>query len=265
SVALVFVFSLPVSLDLHHYYLGQFPANVWHNSTTILAMPLVVLAFGSCCHFLSKPDVRVLLRLVLWSVLMYIIKPSFIPVLVVAFPLFTLFRFGFTKPLAASLVYSLLLGLLLIFPLIFISGGSDHRVEQGGVEMALFKVWSLYSDNYLLSLVATLLFPLTCFLLYTKQAIKDDVLLFCWACWVISFGMFATINETGGFLRAGNFGWQVIMASYLLFLTSLVFFNKRIAENASLGWKEKTIGAIFILHFVSGVFYLIKLMFLGYQ
>lgn len=265
TVGLIFLFSLPVGFDIKHYYLGQFPANIWHNSTTILVMPFVVLAFDSCCQYFIDPDRKVFLRLMLWSALIYIIKPSILPVFILIFPAFTLFKQGGTKGFLWTLLYSFTFGLLLIFPMVFVANGNIDRVAEGGLEIALFKVWSLYSDNYAGSLIASLLFPLGCVVLYMKEAIKDIRMWFGWSCWGLSFIMFTLINETGHFIRAGNFGWQVIMASFLLFLTSLNFTNARMQDSKKHGWKVIVLRSLFGLHLISGLFYLVKLILVGYQ
>lgn len=264
SVALIFLFSLPVDLNIQHYYLGQFPANIWHNSTTIVVMPFVILAFDSCCQYFTNSDNKSLRRLFLWSILIYIIKPSILPILVIVFPVFTLVQYGFKRPFVLSLIYGAFFGALLLLPMLWMQSGGTGRNEGGGLEFALFKVWSLYSNNYWASILASLLFPVVCLILYLKMVIRDVSLMFSWAIWILSFLLFAFVNETGSSLKAGNFGWQVIMATYLLFLTNLVFFNRIRAGREKVFWKERVVVSIFGLHLISGMVYLFKMMILGY-
>lgn len=264
-IGLVFAFSLPVSLDLADYYLGQFPPNIWHNSTTIVVMPFVVLAFYASYNYLLKPDKRSFALLILWTALIYIIKPSILPVLALIFPLFALSGHGLKRPFWMATLYSLLVISTLVLPLLFVAGGSAGRNEGGGLAIGLFEVWSLYSGNYVASLLATLLFPMVCVALYFKKAKENLLLRYGWTAWLVAFLMFAFIHETGQFFKAGNFGWQLIMASYLLFLTSVIFFNKQLSAKGTMEKKDKAIIAAFVLHVVSGVFYLVKMMFLGFQ
>ncbi|MCE7996138.1 MAG: hypothetical protein HEP71_29430 [Roseivirga sp.] len=265
SIGLVFAFSLPVSLNLADYYLGQFSPNIWHNSTTIVVMPFVILAFYASYTYLLKPANGSFGLLILWTALIYIIKPSILPVLALVFPLLALSRYPLKRPFWMAALYSLLVILMLITPMLFVAGGSAGRNEGGGLAFGLFEVWSLYSDNYLVSLLATLLFPILCVVLYLKKAKEHLLLSYGWTTWLVAFLMFAFIHETGQFFKAGNFGWQLIMASYLLFLTSVIFFNKQLMKKGMIEKKDKAIMAAFLLHVVSGAVYLVKMMFLGYQ
>lgn len=264
-VALVFVFSLPVNFNLSQYYLGQFPANVWHNSTTIAVMPFVVLAFHAAYRYLKSPEATTFFWLGFWSLLVYFIKPSILPIFVVTLPGFALLKHSFGKVFRNAGVYALVMVVLLLWPMLFVSGGSNGKNAGGGLAVGLFEVWSLYSNTYLLSLLASLLFPLSVIAVYFKHAKSDFLLQLAWVAWFIAFAMFAILYETGEFMKAGNLGWQVIMASYLLFLASLTFFNKHLKGQERTGFKEYTVGAIFLLHLLSGLVYLVKMMFLGFH
>jgi hypothetical protein len=264
-IALLFTFSLPVSFNLHQYYLGQFPANIWHNSTTIAVMPFVVLAFHASYRYLNHPARRFFIWLCIWTVLIYITKPSILPVLILILPGFALVRHGPGKVFGMTMVYAVITVLLLIWPLLFVSGGRNGNNVGGGLGIGLFEVWSLYSNSYILSVLASLLFPLVVIAVYFKDGKRDFLLQFAWAAWFVALAMYALLYETGEFMKAGNFGWQVLMASYLLFLASLVFFNRQIRGKPHLDTKAYVVMAVFLLHFVSGLVYLVKLMFLGFH
>ena len=97
ATSLIFVFSIPVGLFLSKsYYLGYFPANVWHNSTTMFVMPfaitLFLLSIQQLQHYSSKR---------FWWILVFILlnafaKPSYLFIYFIVFPLFALYKYKLT-------------------------------------------------------------------------------------------------------------------------------------------------------------------------
>ncbi len=85
-------------------YIGSYSANVWHNSTTIFAMPFVLLLFWqSYKQILEYKFVR-LFYILLLIILNILIKPSFLFAIIVVYPLLLLLVFKFSKSFWINLI-----------------------------------------------------------------------------------------------------------------------------------------------------------------
>ena len=78
-VALLYTFSMPLvdPLQPNRIYLGQLSANVWHNSTTILASALVLPTFVFAVRFLRTPSGPSSLGLATFMALTTLCKPNY--------------------------------------------------------------------------------------------------------------------------------------------------------------------------------------------
>lgn len=91
SFSLLFTFSLPSILIFKGLLCSlNFSPNVWHNSTTIFVMPFVILLFWTSLKQLKEFQVKRLFIITVLIITTVLIKPSFIFVFVVAYPIFFL-------------------------------------------------------------------------------------------------------------------------------------------------------------------------------
>ncbi|MBD2143828.1 hypothetical protein [Sphaerospermopsis sp. FACHB-1194] len=276
SLMLTFVFSLPLSLMVGgYYYLGNTPPNIWHNSTTIFLMPFALLLFWQSYEQIKTPKADRIVWISLLIILNIIIKPSFFFVFLVCYPIFFIKQFGWTKLTFVNLIPLLIgcfmLGIQYLGHYIWYIGslteGGDH-----GVTISLFTVWSHFSPNIPLSLLGSLLFPLLCIILHWKTAVNH--LLIKYACfqYLIAITIYALLMETGLRQYHGNFGWQCIVASYILYLSASILlieklglnqnnnaFSNLISLTLSISPKNKLILITLMLHFLAGIGYIIRI------
>lgn len=237
--------------------LGYIPVNTWHNSTTIMLMPVALLLFFRSYDFVNlnkesffSKEALVLLLLTILSVL---IKPSFFFVFVIAFPLFYLLNHKFSKPLMAVILICAagLAAMMMIRQYVYTGSGSQVVIKP-------FEAWSTWSTNIPLSLLASVAFPLTVIVLYPRQAKKDKLLQYSWLSFFIGLFIYILLNETGVRAIHGNFSWQTIVCNFILFLSSIIFLLKQKTD-----LKSRVAFAVFAMHVVTGIIFIAKLPFFG--
>ena len=263
SVGLIFTFSLPLSKLLGgHYYLGNLPPNVWHNSTTIFLMPFALLLFWNSYEQLKNPTTKRIIILSILVLINIIIKPSFCFVFIVLYPIFLASSFGFTKKLWINVI-PIIIGITLIFiqyTILYVNSlNASGLYDDSKVVISIFQVWSHFSPNIPISLLGSILFPVIYIAFYWKEACQNLLMKYTISGYIIAVIIFSLFMETG------NSVWQCIVTSYILYMVVSAFFLKKInvAKNNNsslvLSNKNKIILFVFCLHLLSGLFYIIKI------
>lgn len=246
SITLLFLFALP-NLNLvykEYYYLGSFTPNVWHNTTIMVLMPFTLLLYFT---IFIKPQNTVLNIILIF--LNIIIKPSFIfimvPLLIIK-QLFTFenskikINFNFNKTYCIYILFSLLFLAIQYYTIYVISPDS-----KSGVQIVFFdsfeKPWQYF--NILIGLCASFLFPIATLLLLRKADIHTfNTIILLAVALLINF----SIIETGDRRGHGNFSWQIIPASYLLFLFTTISVLKY--KHILTKWKLQVLTSCFLTH-----------------
>lgn len=269
---LVILFCL--ALFAHNYpvfsrrlYLGQFPPNVWHNSTTIFLMPFALLLFYRSYVFLRDGEMKLLPHLLILCIINILIKPSFCFVFLIVFPAFAIIRFGVSKKSQAAIVLALFVGALILLQYLYIYKYAtifDLYTDRGrsDIKIAFLQVWRSFSRNILLSLIASLVFPLVSLVFYYKSLISSFFYRYAATSFVVALLIFMVLAESGGREFHGNFVWQVIMCTYLLFTVTLTEIAKKNLTTPLAAKHAK--GALVALagHFGFGLVYLAKILIL---
>ncbi|AWA29258.1 hypothetical protein HYN48_03675 [Flavobacterium magnum] len=269
AFSLLVCFSLPSILFLDNiYYLANFPANIWHNSTIIFAMPFVVMLFWVSLKQISEYKHTRTLAIIFLIALNIVIKPSFIFVYVIAFPLINLLRFKFGRHFWLNLIPVVAAFIFVILQYYYVFISAETITTQSSVKIHFFNVlahWTGSTHWYqilfivLSTVISSYLFPLV-FLTRNRGLLKQDMVLFAVFCAVIGLLIFYALSETGAREFDGNFIWQTFMCSFLLFFVCIVQLLKSIFDNP-LGWKAYKIEIIaFSLHLISGIYYFYRLI-----
>ncbi len=264
SLAMLLTFSLPTfNLFLqNNYYLGQIPMNVWHNSTTILLMPFAMLLFFRSFEQLEKPTQRGILIITGMVALNLAAKPSFFFVFCMVYPLMLLWQFGLSRQFWQNMIPVMIgLGLLAaqyyaIYQIGYRAGYTDERE----VVINFLAVWHIFSPNIPLSLLASLVFPLTYLVSYPGDLAKNRLVQYSCLAYLASLVIFSILAETETHLGHGNFFWQTVVCSYLLFVVLLMQFIPKLLLAGLSGWKNRLILMAFALHAASGIIYLIRFL-----
>ena len=263
-ILLLFAFSLPTIAALKgRFYLGQFPPNVWHNSTTVFVMPFALLLFWLSYEQLKGPITQRLLLITLFCVLNILIKPNFYFVFCVVYPIMLVSRFGFRKELWLNLIPIIAGTVLLIgeYYLIFVFRFGNPGETEGnlGIAISLFAVWSRYSSNIAVSFLASALFPLVYLCFYWRELFKNLLLQYAVLLYLIAIAMTSVFTEIGARQTHGNFIWQSIICTYILFMVVSALFVGKVKFVKKGDWPNKVVLVSFLLHAISGFVYLIYL------
>ena len=273
AVALLLAESVPMRLFRAggYFYLGQIPPNVWHNSTTIFLMPFALMLFHRSWRQLQDPSDRAgLWAILLLVVLNVLVKPSFVFAFVAVYPLFMLraaAREGGARRFAENMVPVAAAGLLIIgmYALIYaLSFGTTYpgHVGQSGVALRPLLVWRQFSPDIPLSLAISLIFPAALVILHPSEA-RQGRLRYAWALYAASLLIFALLAETGPRLTHGNFFWQAVVCSYILFMESCARYGARLMEKGPRTWRNATLSICLWAHVLSGLVYIPSLLVRG--
>lgn len=277
SFAMLFVISLP-SWDFfrsQHFYLGQLTPNVWHNSTTIFVMPFAMLLFFKSYELLFSDDVyhnkNLLTHITLLIVINALIKPSFLFTLLPSvFIIFCYGKFSNATDRKTSQLLPYLFGIIfiaaeyyVIYKLNYASSVAERVSGDDGkasIILAPFEVWRHFSENTLITTIASLFFPLLYLSLSKGNPLKNKLVQFASANFIIGLGTWILFAEDGVRKFHANFIWQVVITTYLLFFSLLLNFINDIKLNKVSRNKQLIIGSAFALHFIWGAVYWIRII-----
>jgi hypothetical protein len=221
-LSLLYIFALPNETYWinKRYYFGQIPANLWHNSTISLVYPFALLLFWESYKTLIGKEVNIyyLSFLVIANIL---IKPSFIFVYAVGFPIFALIQEGFTISFFKKMI-PIGLGLVAIglqsFLIYQLNLGSMQK-ESSGLAYSPFAMWELFIPKYYIfgAILTSFAFPII-YLVFNVKLFKEKLFLYGLSFLLIGFAIYINIIETGPRQQHGNFFWQLLPCTYLIFL-----------------------------------------------
>jgi hypothetical protein len=255
SLLMLVVFSLPAD-DM---YLGQIPPNVFHNSTTIFLMPFAFLLWWISYRQMVKPTRRGIIWLAVLAVANVLIKPSFFMVFAIAYPLMLMRCYGIGKTLLKNLIPVVVgaASLGVMYFVIFRLGYSGKSGVEAGIVVRPFSVWSHWSSNIGLSLLASLAFPIVYCCMYPKDLRKHVVLQYAVVGYVIAMAIFVLLSETGPRELHGNLFWQCVVCSYILFTVLTALFAEKVSRFGLKSWKNLVVGMAFTCHAIAGAVFLL--------
>ena len=261
-------------------YLGQGTPNIWHNPTTIAVRPIALLIFvlvGSMIIKAQKENFEngisvgrgILTGFLL--VLSCLAKPSFVQVFYPA--IFTLMVIwlilykGRNLKTAVQLFLVCLPSLVVMimqFVISFYSGNGN----SGGITIAPFVVAGARTRSIPISMLLLLAFPLLMLILslIKKSVSWEDILSWLMLLWGLVWRLL--LAEKGERIYHGNFSWGYMLAVYLVWFTAVrnylkFYFSEQMTGNKrGVGFVLSTV--VLVLHFLSGIYYLIYLVVLGH-
>jgi hypothetical protein len=270
AVCMIFVFANPRWLFTFGkpMYLGQLTPNVWHNSTVIAVMPFSILLFIKAYRLVHVEAKDVTIRDVgTLSCLVAVnaaIKPSFLFTLVP-----TVFTIIFIKIVRKEFKGRLFFETLPYFFAIFliaiqhfaIYSSSPKPAEPSRVVIAPFKVWSSFTSNIWASVATSLLFPIS-YIVLTRSIWRSKLFQFALLNWLFAIIIWILFAEEGKRSADGNFYWQIVIGTYLIFLTLLSHFAYQTYSSKRGKFKRNFLIFTFFLHLSSGLTYLVKILVL---
>ena len=263
----VCVFAHNLLLIPKNMYLGNVPPNVWHNSTTIFLMPFAVLLFWKSYEMLikAKNDYKDLIVITLLIAINLAIKPSFFLCFVAAFPLISLIKNRFNKNFWLQMIPMFVGGVLLIIQAKIIYAETTVSLySAGSLKIAPFHIWNYFTANTIhLSLFASCLFPVLLVLAYFGQIRKSLMFQYASLIFIVSLLWYILVSETGPREFHGNFSWQAITGSYILFMASVSLFIQFSFQKDKFTRRDKILALVLSLHVISGLFYIYHILTTG--
>lgn len=213
-------------------YLGKFSPSVWHNSTTILALPLCLALFVAVVKVLSCRNVSTLLYLSVpvLTIVCGAVKPNYLLALGPAVAIWCVvqvviqprgdrastFRrlLARVSPLALAAVATLGYQYLATF------GGSGITILGQVVtnQVRPMAVWRLLTPNPAWALVASFLWPALATGLLNRRTLSVGLAWLVAVCGVVEFVLLAEVlSPSGSTLGHANWIWGAHMATFVLY------------------------------------------------
>lgn len=238
----------------HHMYLGYIGMTTYHSPTIILLKPFAFLQFilaYRCFDEFAPLKKRQVFAAGVVSLIAVYVKPSLAICLLPALGIFAVHRMAQKKYVNLSgLFFGFALPSVLLLTWQFLVTYFDN--EEGGIMFLPFGVMSAYSDNLILKLILSALFPLLVLIVYYQRVKMDDRMILGWL--LFGFGLFFTyfFAESGSRSMDGNFGWSGEISLVLLFVVSTLFYLELPEKRR---WINFLVQAGWVLHVVFGVAY----------
>jgi hypothetical protein len=127
--------------------------------------------------------------------------------------------------------------------------------DGAALVLAPLEVWSTWTPPAYVpaAVLAGLAFPVVVTALFPRRALADRRFLICWPVMALAVAQFALLAETGSRFEAGNWGWAMVPAAYILFLESC-----RLAGARPAGARAWLAFLVLGLHAASGAVYLAR-------
>lgn len=278
-VAITYVFAMPIvnPSQPDDVYLGQFSANVWHNSTTIMASIFVLPAFWFGVGMLGVSTKRSTIFFSLSLLGLVASKPSFALAFIPALGVIAIWHVVIERErqsvkrlyrLAIAIAPSIIL-LIFEYLVVFLMGAVRADYSIG---FAPFALWNAYSSNLPLSLVLSLAGPIAVVWSYSlRKSFQDKYLTVAGATLLVALSQFVLLAEIGpnnSLDSYGNWTWAVIPAMGIVFFvcTSLVLTkltSVNINSTDKIPWLIS--GGLIFLHVLSGLYYVLSVGVDGFR
>ncbi|AFM03960.1 hypothetical protein Fleli_1539 [Bernardetia litoralis DSM 6794] len=253
---------IPINFFINsQFLLGKLNINVWHNSTIIFLMPFALLLFEYSCRVIDDKVITTK-NLIIISILILInalAKPSYLFVFLPVFPILFVFYTRKWKKIFLPLLISFYGGVCIIIEYIYIYITNPQN-SKDGVKLGFGEVWRYYSNNIPLDLLVSITLPLVVSVLFYKRAIKQSRYIFAVFTFFFAVAIYVFFHETGDRMYHGNFSWQIIACNYILFLVCTLIGLEYIKEKGLRNYKAIIFLITFILHTVSGILYIVKII-----
>jgi hypothetical protein len=228
-------------------YIGQISPNVWHNPTTIFAMPFAIALFWCATCVLEHFTLRSALALGFMLALSAFAKPNYVLALA---PCLALALAMQRMPLADKVLQ---LVAAFLPPLLLLYGQATWFIDPKGghaADLILFEpltVWEFYSRNITYSAFAGIAFPLAVLLAYRGEFSAETPLKLAWATLGMATFQFVMLKEAGEGGVAGNWSWALIFSDHILFLVSCEYLIRQPRD-----WRKVFCFGCFLLHVACG-------------
>ncbi len=246
-------------------YLGKISPTIWHNSTTVMLMPVSLVLFVVAVDVLSRKTARWHATAGLAGLLVFdlLVKPNFG---LVFLPVFGIYvgvlavqrrrQAGWWRPLAR---YSWLAGA----GIAVLAGQYLGTYANGSVNYTNafdpLAVWRIFTGHIALAVFESLLLPVIATVFLWRGSRDRTSLVLAWCCTLLGVAVFALLSEinlaTGQTLHHGNWSWGMQVSMFVLVV---MLVREWLQQRRTLHLEAKLIvGVLAAVQFVTGVVYLV--------
>ena len=238
-------------------YLGQGSASTWHNPTSLPLIPIALITTLLIVPLMRVNKIKFKECLCISAILAAstILKPNFVLSFIPALSMYVLLYYRKNHVAWIKALVAISPTLLLLTWQLF---EYDKMPNAGKMIFDFLGVWKLYSPNPLISIVISTAFPLLILLFRGKLILKNHFLILSWLGLIVSFLISAFFAESGASYSAGNFMWGINIFLPPVFVFSLIEFASWLKEKKEMGFYVAAF--VLILHVISGIWYLVKIM-----
>ena len=208
----------------HRIYLGQISPNIWHNPTSVLCFPLVILLFFAADSFLRSGRARELVVVGSLAFVSVLAKPNYFLAFAPVYALLAGRRFGVSRLLLLSQAAMIPTVLLLSWQLTASFGGPNAMRPGLHIAWMPLAAWRVHSNSIGLSLLFSLAFPLSYLVVFRRRLQHPETLLFAWCIMLAGLvwaGCFAEVRDLDGAVDLHfNFSWGAHLSLFVLFLVT---------------------------------------------
>jgi len=263
ALSLIFVFAIPIPsiFVTHRWSLGNFPPNIWYNSTIILIFPFVIMLFVGSMKQIEQFSNRRNLWLLLLVFLNIFIKPSYFFVWVCVYPVFLFIKYRITTKFLKGLIPVMVGIVLLLIEYLYIYYLGDSSDKESSIVIRPFLSYYYFAPVSMFpwALLSSLLFPILHFSLNFKRLVKDKTFQFVYTGLLVAFIIGILVVEAGPRQTHGNFFWQIYICAWLCFYISL----KDLLKMKKRGSQFVILMMVYLFHVLCGMGYLAKYMIFG--
>lgn len=240
AMVILFVGSYHFECINERYYMGQFTPNPWHNPTTIVVKPFVLICFFLFTELFRKRNRENLnvrpesregnkenMRFIFLSISMLIstfLKPSFAQLFVPALFVFCMIDVVCTK--FKSFWFDFKTGLAVIPVCLAMLGQYwlGLNMASNNIYFEWFKVWGYYSNHITGSFLISLLFPIYVFAVCRKEFWKSGMMKLSALMLFLSVLQYSALYFEIDW-KSADFIWGCYLSVFILFAVSAILLE----------------------------------------
>lgn len=254
-------------------YLGKISPTIWHNGSSIFVFPFCFLLFQSTLRWLDRGKKIEILKIIVISFFILLIKPNYLFCFIPSLPIFLLIQRSSKSRFLHSIFISTVLFILVmlskyvIYDLNDVSSIFYNFHSKDKVILSPFLVWNHFAESPVLDMLSSFVFVICAFLFFWKNLIQVPEVVFSSLNLGIGILIYLLFAESGPSWIDGNFFWQLPITLFIVLLTilkKLVRMYQASHDNLNgVSWKYGICLATFVLHVASGVYYIAHLIWTG--
>lgn len=266
SYAVLFVGSIKIPRFYPYFYIkdyfhGAFLTQPWQNSTYVVMRLFAVLSFAMFLKCLRSAKEGVKARELFSLFIVLALANAFKPNFIIAFApsAFILCLINVIKEkervIIVEYVKIAVVFILSLLPLIFqymVLFGDD---PENGWGFTIIKMLEFLKGGFpIYVMVSNFIFPVLVLFLVGKMRWQDQALVLAWIHEILTFFEAMFLTETGSRAGAGNFGWNMMNATLILFVVSFAAILKLPKEKKNSPILYASVGFL-LLNIFNGLMY----------